>query len=143
MNNHADTSHTKQTMESWSDSWSEIKPEPDESKKYSLRLTIIDWGYPKEKVIPASVIWVPVKGSSLLVLYLEFANGVINELKAEAETAAGIDLVRGLAMGAGGAHKINLSEEEKKKLWLYEEGYECYLQGKDGYIFINPELVKF
>jgi hypothetical protein len=139
MNKHRDTKDTDHAMARWS----AMKFERDESKRYRLRLTIIDWGYPNAKAIPAQEIWEPVNGPSLLALYLEFANGAINELRAEAETKDGLELVRGLAMGAGGAHKNELSEEEKKNVWLYQDGSECYLQGKDGYIFINPKLVKF
>jgi hypothetical protein len=74
-----------------------------------------------------------------MMLYLAFANGIIIELRAIADTEESLAVIRVLARGAGSCQKVELSEEKKQKVWLYQNGDECYIQGDDfAYIFIDP-----
>ena len=75
-----------------------------------------------------------------MALYLFFANGIILEMKAEGDTDDSLDILRGIILGAGSCVAVTLSDVEKKKAWLHEEGYECYKQGDKApaYIFVNP-----
>ncbi len=58
-----------------------------------MRLLIdsIDWEYPAERRPYKPGLWDLNNENALMSLYLEFANGVILELRAEAETQAGMD----------------------------------------------------
>lgn len=110
-----------------------------------LRLTIIDWEYPDNGQIPEPQLLdlSSMNKNELMALYLTFANGIIIEMKAQGDSEEAIQLIRGLALGAGSCKLVDtLSQEEKEKLWLYEDGYECYVQGKGihaAYIFVNPK----
>ena len=110
-----------------------------------LRLTVIDWEYPKNGKIPEPELLdlSSRNNDELTSLYLSFANGVIIEMKIEGDSEEAIKLIQRLALGAGSCKLIDmLSNEEKERLWLYEEEYECYRQGSSpeaGYIFVNPK----
>jgi hypothetical protein len=110
-----------------------------------MRLLIhaIDWEYPTEQEDYAPELWDLSSKHALMGLYLEFANGVILELRAEAETWEGIELIRGLATGAGSCTQVELTTAEKAKLWLYHEGDICFKQGADAYIFLAPQPVPY
>jgi hypothetical protein len=99
---------------------------------------IIDWEYPDEREGYAPYLSDLNDKDELMSLYLAVCNGVILEMRAEAETPEGIDLLHGLLTGAGGCRRVELDEATKQKLWLYHEGDRCYLQGRDGFMFIDP-----
>lgn len=102
-----------------------------------LQITLIDWEYPAE--IPTPEIWELRDNSNLMALYLAFANGIIIELRAIGDSQDAVEVIRGLALGAGSCQKVDLSPEKKAKVWLYQDGDECYIQGDDfAYIFIDP-----
>ena len=106
-----------------------------------LLITIIDWEYPTDGEPLLPMVWDLYQKDTLMNLYLALANGIIVEMKAEGDIEAALDVLRGMLRGVGSAEAITLSETEKEKLWLFEEGLECYQQGKSkspGYIFINP-----
>lgn len=109
-----------------------------------LLLTIIDWAYPAERTIPRPERWDLSSESmdQVMPLYMSFANGIIVEMKAEADSEEALTLIRGLALGAGSCTLIeSLADEDKARLWLFEEGYDCYRQGRGpdaAYIFVNP-----
>lgn len=116
-----------------------------------LLLTIIDWEYPedREPIKPELYDLSANNADEVMSLYLLFANGVIIELKADGDSEDAIQLIRGLALGAGSCKQLDsLPVEVKERLWLYTDGYECYQQGQGesaAYIFINsiPSLEKF
>ncbi|MFQ5399294.1 MAG: hypothetical protein ACE5E7_06805 [Anaerolineae bacterium] len=58
--------------------------------------------------------------------------------RVEARNDAELTAVRHLITGTGGGRLITLSPEQKEAVWLYQTGDDCYLQGKDGYFFVNP-----
>ena len=101
---------------------------------------MIDWEYPSDGKTPLPIVWDLQKENQLMALYLSFANGIILEMKAEADTDDSLDVLRGIILGAGSCAEFTLSGHEKNKVWLYEEGYECYKQGEKSpaYIFVNP-----
>lgn len=106
-----------------------------------LLITMIDWECPTDGEPLLPMIWDLYQKDTLLNLYQALANGIIVEMKAEGDTEAALDVLRGMLSGAGSAEAITLSETGKEKLWLFEEGLECYQQGNSkspGYIFINP-----
>lgn len=74
-------------------------------------------------------------------MYLTLANGIILEMKIEGDTVDAINVVRGMLRGVGSTKPVILSDTEKENLWLFEEGFESYRQGKGktpGYIFLGP-----
>ena len=101
---------------------------------------MIDWEYPDERKTPAPEVLELSQKSDLMSLYLSLANGVIIEMKAEADSEEALGALRGLIEGAGSGVRRDLSEEEKAACWLYEEGYDCYTQGATdpAYFFVNP-----
>ena len=101
-------------------------------------LSTIDWEYPKQKYEPDPVVWDLEDRNDLFALYKSIADGIVLEMRIEGESEKALDVFRGIILGGGSGRQITLSEERKKKLWLYKEGYECYIQGRDGYFFINP-----
>lgn len=105
-----------------------------------LLITLIDWEYPSDGKSPLPSVWDLERDNQLMALYLSFANGVFLEMKAEGETDDSLDALRGIVLGAGSCTTVTLSTEEKNRLWLYEDGYECYKQGEKSpaYVFINP-----
>ena len=110
-----------------------------------LRIITIDWEYPQNGQIPEQEILdlSSINNNDLMAWYLTFANGVIIELKAEGDSEEALQFIRGLALGAGSCKLIDsLPEKEKERLWLFEDGYECYRQGSGpnaAYIFVNPK----
>ncbi|MBE7472696.1 MAG: hypothetical protein DPW09_35235 [Anaerolineae bacterium] len=110
-----------------------------------LRLITIDWEYPENNKIPEPEFLdlSSITQNELIALYSTFANGIILEMKAEGDSEKALEFIRGLALGAGSCRLIEaLPEKEKERLWLYEDGYECYMQGNDStaaYIFVNPK----
>ena len=107
-----------------------------------LLMTLIAWEYPsKDEPISASV-WDLQEQDNLMGLYITLANGVILEMKVEGDTVEAINVLKGMLRGVGSAKPVTLSETEKEKFWLFEEGFECYQQSGEktqGYIFLNPE----
>ena len=95
-----------------------------------LLLTIIDWEYPDDGKIPRPERLDVSEMDQVMPLYMSFANGLIVEMKAEGDSEEALKLIRGLASGAGSCTLIDtLANEDKARLWLYEEGYDCYRQG--------------
>lgn len=106
-----------------------------------LLITIIDWDeYPGDGKIPPPHIWDLSQPNTMTSLIVTFGNGVIGEMKAEGDSVEAIQLLRGIIAGPGACKKVTLQSEEKKRLWLYTDGYECYTQEgtPPGYIFVNP-----
>ncbi len=103
-----------------------------------LLIALIDWRYPAQKTLPTPAVWSLEEEADLVRLYLTVANGLVIELRVEAESAAALEAARGLFTGAGRA--IPLSPEARRQVWLYQEGDEAYQQGDGpgGYFFINP-----
>lgn len=109
-----------------------------------LRLVVIDWEYPDDNKVPEPEILdlTSMTENELMALYLTFANGVILEMRVDGDSEKALEFIRGVALGAGSCRLIKtLSKKEKERLWLYKDGYECYMQGSKstaGYIFVNP-----
>jgi hypothetical protein len=105
-----------------------------------LLISIIDWEYPtsKEEVQPTE--WHLQNKETLLSLLLAYGNGIILELRAEGDNEESIGVIRGVAKGTGSGRQVELSLEEKQKVWLFQEGDECYRQPMEssGFTFINP-----
>ena len=103
-----------------------------------ILVSVIDWEYPAERTIPTPGLWDLSSEHGLLGFVLELANGVILEMRVEAGSEGDLTAVRNLITGTGGGRMITLSSQQKEAVWLYQEGDDCYLQGKDGYMFVNP-----
>ena len=99
---------------------------------------MIDWEYPEERTIPPPTVWDLSGEQGLLGFVLELANGVVLEMRIEARNDEELTAVHNLITGTGGGKLITLSPEQKETVWLYQNGDDCYLQGKDGYFFVNP-----
>jgi hypothetical protein len=116
-----------------------------EKQAMKLRIVMIDWEYPEDGRIPKPEIvdLSSISKNDVMLWYATFANGVVIELKAEGDSEEALQFMRGLALGAGSCQLIDaLPEAERKRLWLYEDGYDCYMQGsgpRAAYIFVNPE----
>ncbi|MFX1453164.1 MAG: hypothetical protein ACFFCM_20185 [Promethearchaeota archaeon] len=104
-----------------------------------LLLSTIDWEYPKNKYIPKPDLWNLENRDQLLILYKIIADGIVLEMRIEGESEKALKIIRGILMGGGSCRQTQLSDELKKKIWLYQEGDECYVQGNNGYFFINPK----
>ncbi|MBE7550498.1 MAG: hypothetical protein HS126_05430 [Anaerolineales bacterium] len=90
---------------------------------------------------PEPEIWDLESKNALYTLYLSFANGMIQEMKAEGDCQEAIAMLRGIVQGGGSCQRVKLTPQEASNILLYEEGWECYRQGgrqKPTYIFINP-----
>ncbi|MFQ5568533.1 MAG: hypothetical protein ACE5G0_02595 [Rhodothermales bacterium] len=105
-----------------------------------LHVTMIDWEYPADRIPPAPETWNLHHEHRVMELYLAFANGIIIEFKAEADSTEALAVLLGVVRGAGACVPATLSAKEKEKLLLYEDGFDCYTQGSPdcGYVFINP-----
>jgi hypothetical protein len=106
-----------------------------------LLTTLIAWEYPSADEPVSASIWDLQDQGNLMGLYLTLANGIILELKIEGDTVEAVNIIRGMLRGVGSTKPVTLSETEKEKLWLFEEGFENYQQGNGtspGYIFVNP-----
>ena len=104
-----------------------------------LLLSTIDWKYPEKKYIPKPCLWNLEDRNELLMLYKSIADGIFLEMRIEGKSEKALKIIRGILMGGGSCLQIQLSDELKKKLWLYQDGDECYIQGEQGYFFINPK----
>ena len=106
-----------------------------------LLIQIIDWQYPANKSDVEIELWDLNNQNALMGLILMYGNGAPLELHVEGETQEVIDAFRGIVMGTGSSHSIDLSDTEKQTLWLYQQGDECYKQPieQGGYTFINPK----
>ncbi len=100
--------------------------------------SVIDWEYPEEREIPTPTVWDLGSENGLLGFVLELANGVVLEMRIEAGNDEELTAVHNLITHTGGGKLITLTPEQKTAVWLYQEGDDCYLQGKDGYFFVNP-----
>jgi hypothetical protein len=80
---------------------------------------------------------------SLLIqnLMILFGNGVIGELRTEADSDNALLVLRWVMRSAGGCMQHELTESEKQNLLLYQNNHGCHLQEGDppGYIFISPQ----
>lgn len=105
-----------------------------------LLIDTIDWEYPQQRQGYQPTLWDLEDRNTLLSLVLAFGNGVILELRAEAESQVALDVLIGLAVGTGACTKIMLDPEIAERLWLYDATYDCYQQGtkSPAYIFIHP-----
>ncbi|MFT3891751.1 MAG: hypothetical protein QM730_08980 [Anaerolineales bacterium] len=106
-----------------------------------LLTTLIAWEYPSEDEPVSASVWDLQNQDNLMGMYLTLANGIILELKVEGDTEDALNVIRGMLRGVGSAKPVSPSETEKEKLWLFEDGFECYQQGSGktpGYIFLNP-----
>jgi hypothetical protein len=129
---------------------SRIVPTRRRERSYSLSInadmpklltTLIAWEYPSDDEPISASVWDLQDQDNLMGMYLTLANGIILELKVEGDTEEALNVVRGMLRGVGSAKPAALSDAEKEKLWLFEEGFECYQQGNSkmpGYIFLNP-----
>ena len=81
---------------------------------------MIDWAYPAERKAPSPEVIDLSQKSDLMSLYLSLANGVIVEMKAEADSEEALGALRGLIEGAGSGVRHALSAQEKAACWLYE-----------------------
>ncbi len=101
---------------------------------------MIEWEYPSDGKIPRLDIWDLSDRNAVMALYLALANGVVVEMKAEGDSVEALDVLRGLLQGAGSCSPVTLSTEQKKALWLYKDGYECYQQGitLPAFFFVYP-----
>lgn len=101
-----------------------------------------DHGYPAVSGEHQPRIWDLRDPQTLKLLLLAYGNGIILELRAEGENQAAIDTLRGIATGTGSSSPIELDADARQRLWLYQEGDECYRQpfpgSQGGYTFINP-----
>lgn len=101
---------------------------------------IIDWEYPEKKED-----WKPYpydleKQSDLMELYMGMANGTIIEMRAEADSDKTLEVLRQMVLKVGSCKKRELKAEEKAKVWLFQEGDECYVQADESFYFICPTL---
>lgn len=105
-----------------------------------LLVTMIDWEYSADRIPPAPETWDLHNMHRVIELYMAFANGIIIEFKAEADSPDALGVLLGIVRGAGACVPVTLSAEATKKLLLYEGGFDCYAQGSPdpGYVFINP-----
>ncbi|MCP4425951.1 MAG: hypothetical protein GY803_15770 [Chloroflexi bacterium] len=103
-----------------------------------LLITLIDWEYPANRAIPKPELIDLSVENALLGLVLTLANGVIVEMRVEAPSEEALNGVRNMITGTGGSKLVSLTAPETEELWLYQDGDECYLQGSDGYMFVNP-----
>ena len=103
-----------------------------------ILVSTIDWEYPSKKREYDPVIWDLEDRNVLLLLYKMIADGIVLEMRIEGESAEALEVIKGMLRGGGSCQQITLSMEKAKDLWLYEEGYEVFLQGEDGYFFVNP-----
>lgn len=105
-----------------------------------LRVTMIDWEYPEDGEVPDPAILDLEDASELQMLVLALGNGVVVEARIQAESADALDAVRALLEGVGSCVAHEPSEEDRSRLWLHDDGLECYRQGEDpgGFFFLDP-----
>jgi hypothetical protein len=61
-------------------------------------------------------------------LVLALGNGIILEMRAEADSHEALDVLRGLVRGTGNCQPVVLDGAQRERLWLYAEGDECCQQ---------------
>jgi len=80
--------------------------------------------------------------TQLLGVYMQFANGDVDGTRFDAESTEGLDVVRGIATGAGACRLLD--HMEACQLGLAREGYDCFRQGQSMSVLISigprPEL---
>jgi hypothetical protein len=110
------------------------------SEAMRLLVDIIDWEYPPERQPAAPTIWDLLDQNTLMQLVLALGNGIIVEMRAEADSDDALAALRDLLIHVGSCQLIDLAPEIKQRLWLYVDGDQCYQQGttNPGYIFVNP-----
>ena len=106
-------------------------------------LWIIDWEYPPTRRTPPPETF--DLENDLMNLYLEIANGVVLEMRAQGDSAEAVDVLRGLIRGAGSGQAVELTPAEKEQLWLIAAGCEIYKQGprdaEGGFFFLDPNPI--
>lgn len=105
-----------------------------------LQATLIDYEYPKEghRGIPDPLIWDLTDSNTLYMMALAFGNGIIVELRVTGDSAGALDYLRDMAIKVGSCRRVELTDDQKAKLWLYRDGDEVYLQGASNYVFVDP-----
>jgi len=107
-----------------------------------LQATLIDYEYPanKGRGIPDPLIWDLTDTATLHLMTLAFGNGIIVEMRVTGDSAEALNVLRSMALGVGKCRKVELSDEERARLWLYRDGDACYAQGEanPGYVFVDP-----
>ncbi|WP_113959966.1 hypothetical protein [Roseimicrobium gellanilyticum] len=103
-------------------------------------IDIIDWEYPETREAYRPTVWDLSDKDEIYKLVLVLGNGVILELRAEADSEEVLRVLRGLFKGVGSCEQVTLTDKQKQRLWYYYEGDECYEQrGKNpGYMMIDP-----
>ena len=104
-----------------------------------MRLTVrtIDWEYPRERHLPAPELVDLSVESEVMGVYMALANGTLHEMRIDADCREALDVARGLICGAGAAVPIELTDDQKARLWLFDECYNVFRQAGDGFIFLN------
>ena len=107
-----------------------------------LQVTLIDYEYPKDKGrgIPDPLIWDLADTATRHLMTLAFGNGIIVEMRVTGDSAEALNVLRSMALDIGKCRRVELSEEQRARLWLFRDGDECYAQGdvKPGYVFVEP-----
>lgn len=106
-----------------------------------VRLDIIDWGYPAERVTFRPSIWDLGDEGDLMRLVLSLGNGTINELRAEAESEEALVFLRRLATGVGACGRVAPATADLSRFWFFHDGDEVYRQGSSAraaHLFIDP-----
>lgn len=108
----------------------------------SLRLLIdmIDWEYPAEKKSYPLEHWDLGDAGDLEKMALALGNGIVIEMRAVAESYEALERLRGLLRSVGSCKPVELDAEWRERLWLCQEGDECWRQpGKNpGHMFLDP-----
>ncbi len=107
-----------------------------------LQATLIDYEYPENRGrgIPDPLIWDLADEDTLNLMTLAFGNGIIVEMRVTGDSVEALDVLRGMALGVGNCRRVELSEGQRERLWLYRDGDDCYVQGEanPGYVFVDP-----
>jgi len=74
----------------------------------------------------------------LMLLYKSFADGIFEQVCFEADSADSLQTLRGMLKGAANAQAA-ASNSNASQARVYRPGYDLYVQGRDGYIFVNPK----
>jgi hypothetical protein len=103
-------------------------------------IDIIDWEYPEKRETYRPAVWDFSDKEEIYKLVVGLGNGIILELRAEADSEEVLEVLRGLFKGVGSCAQVTLTDTQKQRLWYYHEGDECYQQpGKNpGYMMIDP-----
>jgi hypothetical protein len=103
-------------------------------------IDIIDWEYPQMRETYHPAVWDLSDKDEIYKLVLGLGNGIILELRAEADSEEALRVLRGLFKGVGSCTPVTLTAGQKQRLWYHHEGDECHQQpGKHpGYMMIDP-----